>query len=453
MTFSRANALGFALYETFYSPQANTIDINQSRAIDGHAGGTYKPSASITVNNALIVNSTGAAAANVTGITSTGKGTGHGVLSTGGTTSGVGVWGIGGAPHGDGVYGQATGDGVGCYGVGASVDGFGVAGFGPAGVLAGTYTNTGVLGVGGGVNGYGVVGEGAPGVYGVGLATGGVGVQGQGVGLAMPGIYGVGSVAGSYGVIGEGSDTSAGVRGTGGAAGGIGVSGLGRLTAAGVYGTGGADSGNGVRGIGGAPAGDGVYGAGTGTGTGVYGEGGTTSGYGGYFVGGAPNGIGVDATGAGTGVGASFGCGASGANLRLRPKVGDPTAPAEGDIWSESGDDELIGYFATRKHQLLDTWANIGVTGGAPPTIAVNDQNNVGAPTAAAGYIRVPFSRSFRDGNYAVAAIADGDRFATIVTQNLAYVDILLFSLSTGAAIDMMASSYQLRVIVKGLFA
>ena len=47
MTFSRANALGFALYETFYSPQANTIDINQSRAIDGHAGGTYKPSASI----------------------------------------------------------------------------------------------------------------------------------------------------------------------------------------------------------------------------------------------------------------------------------------------------------------------------------------------------------------------------------------------------------------------
>lgn len=41
MTFSRANALGWGFGEKLTSAQINTIDLNQSRAVDGHAGGAY----------------------------------------------------------------------------------------------------------------------------------------------------------------------------------------------------------------------------------------------------------------------------------------------------------------------------------------------------------------------------------------------------------------------------
>lgn len=44
MTFSRAQPLGFSLNQVFTSTDANTMDLNQSRALDGNAGGSWSPS-------------------------------------------------------------------------------------------------------------------------------------------------------------------------------------------------------------------------------------------------------------------------------------------------------------------------------------------------------------------------------------------------------------------------
>jgi hypothetical protein len=52
MTFSRAKPAGWSTGERFTSTQANTIDLNQSRAVDGNAGGTYTPSAAINITGA-----------------------------------------------------------------------------------------------------------------------------------------------------------------------------------------------------------------------------------------------------------------------------------------------------------------------------------------------------------------------------------------------------------------
>lgn len=41
MSFSRANSLGWAMFEVLTSTQMNAIDLNQSRALDGNAGGDY----------------------------------------------------------------------------------------------------------------------------------------------------------------------------------------------------------------------------------------------------------------------------------------------------------------------------------------------------------------------------------------------------------------------------
>ena len=49
MTFSRANPVGYALGERLPSADANIIDLNQSRAVDGYAGGSYSPSTAITI--------------------------------------------------------------------------------------------------------------------------------------------------------------------------------------------------------------------------------------------------------------------------------------------------------------------------------------------------------------------------------------------------------------------
>jgi len=49
MSFTRANVAGWAPLEEFTAAQANTIDINQSRAIDGTGGGTYTPGAVILI--------------------------------------------------------------------------------------------------------------------------------------------------------------------------------------------------------------------------------------------------------------------------------------------------------------------------------------------------------------------------------------------------------------------
>lgn len=49
MTFSRAKAIGYAMHEMMTSAEANVIDVNQSRAVDGYAGGSYDPSAPIII--------------------------------------------------------------------------------------------------------------------------------------------------------------------------------------------------------------------------------------------------------------------------------------------------------------------------------------------------------------------------------------------------------------------
>lgn len=52
MSFSRAKSAGWAFGELLTSTQMNTIDLNQSRALDGNAGGTYTPSAAVDIGNA-----------------------------------------------------------------------------------------------------------------------------------------------------------------------------------------------------------------------------------------------------------------------------------------------------------------------------------------------------------------------------------------------------------------
>lgn len=47
MSFSRANPLGWALYEVLTSAQMNALDIDHANAIDGAAGGTYAPTSKI----------------------------------------------------------------------------------------------------------------------------------------------------------------------------------------------------------------------------------------------------------------------------------------------------------------------------------------------------------------------------------------------------------------------
>lgn len=50
MTFSRAKPTGWSdNVDTITAAQINQVDLNQSRAIDGNAGGTYTPSAAITL--------------------------------------------------------------------------------------------------------------------------------------------------------------------------------------------------------------------------------------------------------------------------------------------------------------------------------------------------------------------------------------------------------------------
>lgn len=53
MTFSRANPLGWALFEELTSAQMNIIDLNQSRAIDGVDGGVYNLGGPLTINGTV----------------------------------------------------------------------------------------------------------------------------------------------------------------------------------------------------------------------------------------------------------------------------------------------------------------------------------------------------------------------------------------------------------------
>lgn len=125
----------------------------QTSFIDGLAGGTYSPSASLTWNQALIVDASAGAGTNVVGITSTGKGTGNGGIFYGGASGSMGIKSYGG---GSGAGGEFTGgdgtslSGVGivCYG-GDSSAGVGARGVNAFGGEGSTYGGAGVFGYGG----------------------------------------------------------------------------------------------------------------------------------------------------------------------------------------------------------------------------------------------------------------------------------------------------------------
>ncbi len=52
MTFSRAKPAGYSTGDRLTAAEINSIDVNQSRAIDGYAGGNYNPSAVINFTGA-----------------------------------------------------------------------------------------------------------------------------------------------------------------------------------------------------------------------------------------------------------------------------------------------------------------------------------------------------------------------------------------------------------------
>ena len=161
MTFSRANPLGWALYEVLTSAQMNALDINASRAIDGFAGGSYSPSDKLTWNEQLVVDAAGSALTDADCIAGTGKGTGTGVKGTGGADNGVGVtgqgtgtgagvYGISGVGVGPGVYGIASGSSRGVQGIsnaGAAIHGSGGTGHGLKGIQTNPTPIKGTLGL------------------------------------------------------------------------------------------------------------------------------------------------------------------------------------------------------------------------------------------------------------------------------------------------------------------
>ncbi len=477
MTFSRANPLSWALMEVFTSAQANHIDINQSRAIDGFAGGAYNPTAAIVINNQFEVNSTGAAGANVAAIIATGKGSGQGVYSVGGATDGTGVTGIGGAPGGEGVAGGGIGVGSGVRGAGGVTNGTGVEGTGGGtgpgiegtggvgggrgGVFTGIDAREGVKGTGGGTAGTGTHGTGGAadgiGVWGVGGVANGKGGRFDGTGTG-DGLLVTGGNSGGNGIVSIGKLTGDGIQAQGGATNGRGVLATGIGTGTGVDGYGGVASGTGVHGTGGAPDGTGVKGDGDGAAAGVHGIGGDNDGAGGVFTGGTTDGRGAFVTGTGTGDAIALRR-TTGAHINMQPVTGDPAAPAAGDVWvgddGVAGDDEIIAYVNGNKHQLLDTWADISVVPGLPGVPTINANNNIASVDASnAGFIELTFDRPFdASTDYAAVGISNGTRFVTIGTQAAATVSFVIMDSVTGLAIAHNNSTYELRVIIKAYFA
>lgn len=355
------------------------------------------------------------------GVEATGNGTGYGVL---GHSTGVGVPAVYGAGHVGGAGGpgvRGVGGGTASHGVEGNGAGTGAGGYFLSGVTSGTYgvfasaqtgagDGIGVYGIGRGA-GHGVSGLGGAsgyGVYGALNAAGTYAVYGDGTGAAINGT----------GVAGIGKGSGHGVRGTGGANGtGYGVAGFGGTGSGGgdgtygvyalggdgfnaghgVYGKGGTGTNNAggtavggrfeggltadgrsigvwASGNAGAAAGIGVYAAGTGagfahgvecvgsgTGYGLHGTGGST-GYGVYGQGGSLGGVGVRGLGTLTSVGGEFEAGATGANLSLVARAGDPSGGGlvNGTIWHDGS------RFNARLNGAIFT---LGVTGTALPAI------------------------------------------------------------------------------------
>lgn len=226
MSFTRAKPAGWIAGDEITAAQINQIDINQSRAVDGFAGGSYAPTAALTWAHQLIVNVTTVVPANADAIQSVGKGSGYGLSSTGGAASGSGAhciggagsgYGIvaeGGAPNGSGVYALGTGLGFGALCIGGASSGAGLEAEGgvpngDGGHFLGVGSGSGIIATGGVTNGIGGeflgVGSGS-GIRAHGGVTNGTGVIGLGAGAA----------AGACGVLGIGTGTGTGSIGVSG---------------------------------------------------------------------------------------------------------------------------------------------------------------------------------------------------------------------------------------------
>jgi hypothetical protein len=223
MSFTRAKPAGWIFNGKILFTEANHIDINQSRAVDGFDGGSYAPTAALTWNHQLTVSATTVVPANANAIMAVGKGTGYGISTIGGATSGPGIHSIGGAPNGMGGEFNGTGTAPGITSTGGAVSGNGVVGLGGApngtgGAFQGAGVGSGVDVIGGANSGTGVAS--------IGGAPNGLGGGFQGVGTGI-GIDATGGVTNADGVRGTAGGNGVGVHGV---AGGVG------FTAMGVYG-------------------------------------------------------------------------------------------------------------------------------------------------------------------------------------------------------------------------
>jgi hypothetical protein len=328
--------------------------------------------------------------ANTNAVTATGSGSGYGVSGTGGQSNavqpGAGVYGKGGAGStalsslfaaGAGVYGKGgtstspfhSSAGVGGYFEGgeylssATIGGVGVYGkgwgTGTGGVFEGGPTNgTGITGSGGtGTNAVGVSGGagdgGVAGVFGNGSAT----VRAGGL---SAGVYGVGG-GGGFGGLFEGSGAGDGVKGTGGGSG----------------------SGYGVHGVAGNVSG----------GVGVYGEGGIST-----------PASGVMGVGKGTGSGVVATAGATGANLSLTPRTGDPAAPTNGDVWYNDTTSQFKGRAAARSRVLGPTGFFTATTTGSGVVTVLDSDGCLsgGTKVVTGGNVVVTFATALANANYCV---------------------------------------------------
>jgi hypothetical protein len=190
MTFSRANPLGWNTNEVLTSSQANTIDLNISRAVDGYAGGVYSPSTTLEWREGVIIDATYSAQTNRTALDVTAKGTGYAVDATSGASATYVIRGIAHtSSNASGAYFEPRGTGKGAVidATNSSGNGLNVTSADGDGVNVSTSGGrAGIFQVTGGTN---------PAVFGSNTSTG-------------AGVHGFTTTGGGYAVIAEGKTSS-----------------------------------------------------------------------------------------------------------------------------------------------------------------------------------------------------------------------------------------------------
>lgn len=424
MTFSRANAGGWSTYEVLTSTQANTMDLNISRALDGYAGGTYEPSAILTWRNQFAIDATYGSGTNLIGLSVNGKGSSQAIQATGqgGTIGGPGIWANGGSSTG-----AAGGNGAVCVGgIGTGYDG-----------------GHGVKGTGGLNSG---AGDGGSGGHFTGGSGGGHGVEAY-ANTSGYGLYGEG--AESYGVVGIGGTISSshgqqGVRGVGGDAAGSNNNG-----GAGVYGRGGDETGTGTPGYGGyfegSASGGGVACYCSSTGAGSVGIVGTTIGAGGSGVQAvATAGYGIWIQGDATSP--------SYPAMHIAPQDTQPTALGDGDIWVHTNNNIYLYSGGVTNLAMAKARATVHVSAGTP---TIDEEEGCSTAANVGNYIRINFDNNMNTTTYSAAVTNDSrygstDRFAFIFDKQAGYIEVGLYDISSGAEVNLSSATGAFDLVVFG---